>query len=258
MADKLGIDSQFGSRSEVTSICRHERYGSRSWAAGRSGGPAQGKTFRTNKGTINAQNGAVGAALKSAVVMKMMQVASLQETISKGRRHYYNGITLRNWKLTMLNMYGGDTRPFLDDAWNAVVEEAESRARESSKRIANSKRLRPGIHSPAGPGGPINFFGQLTMLALNAMACVMLLGACLSRLPFPYTLRLPWICFAAFTFTAVWRVKDGAAFICLPLACLFNPFFPVHLSRGLWSLLDGLSFLLLLALSVNFVANPKR
>jgi len=187
----------------------------------------------------------------------MMQVASLQEIITKGKRHYYNGVTFRNWKLTMLKMYGGDTRPFLDDAWNAITGEAESRA-QSSKRTANNKKFLAGTHSRAVRSGPITFFGQLTMLTLNAIACVMLLGACLSRLPFPYYTRLPWICFAAFTFTAVWRMKDGAAFICLPLACLFNPFFPVHLSRGLWSLIDVLSFLLLLAMSVNFVANPKK
>jgi hypothetical protein len=187
----------------------------------------------------------------------MMQVASLQETIAKGRRHYYDGVTFRNWKLTMLKLYGGDTRPFLDDAWNAVIGEEESRARES-KGTTNNKRLRPGTHSRGVRSGPITFFGQLTMLALNAIACVMLLGACLSRLPFAYYTRLPWICFAAFTYTAVWRMKDGAAFICLPLACLFNPFFPVHLSRSAWSWIDFLSFLLLLVMSSSFLGSPKK
>ena len=157
----------------------------------------------------------------------------------------------------MVKMYGGDTRPFLDDAWNAIIGDAESRV-QSSKGTANNKRLRAGTHAPAVRRGPITLFGQLTMLTLNAIACVMLLGACLSRLPFPYYTRLPWICFAAFTYTAVWRMKDGAAFICLPLACLFNPFFPIHLSRSLWSLIDFLSFLLLLAMSSSFLVNPKK
>src|SRR6267154_4577705 len=119
----------------------------------------------TNQGTVNAPNGAAGAHLKSAVIVKMMQVASLQETIAKGRRHYYNGVTFRNWKLTMLKMYGGDTRPFLDDAWNAITGEAESRA-QSSKRTANNKRFWAGTHSRAVRSGPITFFGQLAMLTL--------------------------------------------------------------------------------------------
>lgn len=185
-----------------------------------------------------------------------MQASSLQDIIAKGKRHYYDGVTSRNWKLSMLKMYGGDTRPFLDDAWNAILGEEASRVR-SSKETAR-KRIGAGTHASAVRSGPISFFGQLTMLTLNAIACVMLLGACLSRLPFPYYSRLPWICFAAFTFTAVWRMKDGAAFICLPLACLFNPFFPVHLSRNVWSWIDFFSFLLLLAMSSSFLANPKK
>ncbi len=222
--------------------------------------PNQGVAARLsaqNQGTITAPNGAAGADLRSAVIVKMMEVASLQETITKGKRHYYSGVTFRNWKLTMLKLYGGDTRPFLNDAWNAILGDAESRA-QSSKQIAGDKRLRAGTHAPSMRSGPITFFGQLTMLTLNAIACVMLLGACLSRLPFPYYTRLPWICFAAFIYTAVWRMKDWAAFICLPLACLFNPFFPIHLSRSAWSWIDFLSFLLLLVMSAGFLANPKK
>jgi hypothetical protein len=189
----------------------------------------------------------------------MRQGTSLPEIIEKGRRHYYNGVTFRNWKLTMLKMYGGDTRPFLDDAWNAVIGEAESRVRsESSKGTANKKLLRAGTPAPFLGRGPIHFLGQLTMLILNAIACVMLLGACLSRLPFLDYPRLQLICFAAFTFTAVWRWKDGAAVICVPLACLFNPFYPFHLSHNLWSLSYVLSLVLLLALSASFIANGRK
>jgi hypothetical protein len=189
----------------------------------------------------------------------MRQGTSLPEIIEKGRRHYYNGVTFRNWKLTMLKMYGGDTRPFLDDAWDAVIGEAESRLRlESSKGTGNRKMGRAGIHKSSMGRGPINFFGQLTMLILNAIACVMLLGACLSRLPSPDYPKLRLICFAAFAFTGVWRMKDGAAIICVPLACLFNPFFPVHLSHHVWSLVYVLSLILLLAMSASFIANGKK
>jgi hypothetical protein len=209
-------------------------------------------------GTITAPNGAAGADLGSAVIVKMMQVSSLQETIAKGRRHYYDGVTFRNWKLTMLKLYGGDMRPFLDDAWNAVIGEAESRARANREKQTSSRGVGPNRRANARRGGPITFFGQLAMLSLNAIACVMLLGACLSRLPFPDYSRLRWTCFAAFVYTAVWRMKDGAALICVPLACLFNPFFPVHLSHNLWGLIDVLSLLLLLAMSVSFIANGKK
>jgi len=189
----------------------------------------------------------------------MRQAPSLQETVTKGKRHYYDGVTFRNWKLNMLKMYGGDTRPFLDDAWSAIIGEEQSRVRsKSSEETANNTKLLAGTRAPAVRRGLITFLGQLTMLTLNAIACMMLLGACLSRLPLPYYSRLNWICFAAFTFTTIWRVKDRAALICIPLACLFNPFFPFHLSPSLWSLLDVLSLVLLLASSLSFLGNPKR
>ena len=212
-----------------------------------------------HEGTIPAPIQRAGADLRSAVIVKMNQGLSLHETIARGRRHYYNGLTYRNWKLTMLKMYGGDTRPFLDDAWNAITGDAESRVYTSrDKEPANNKRVRAGTSASARPLGPINFLGQLTMVALNGVACVMLLGACLSRLPFPDYPRLRWICFAAFTFTAVWRMKDGAAIICLPLAFLFNPFFLVRLSHNMWTLIDVVSLILFLAMSASFIANGKK
>jgi hypothetical protein len=208
-------------------------------------------------GTIAASNRTDGADLKSAVIVKMRQVTSLQEIVERGRRHYYDGVSCRNWKLTMLKLYGGDARPFLDDAWNAVVGEAESRARANREK-QTGRGVGVNTRANAKRGGATTFFGQLMMLSLNAIACVMLLGACLSRLPFPDYPRLRWICFAAFAFTAVWRMKDGAAIICVPLACLFNPFFPVHLSHNVWTLIDVLSLLLLLAMSASFIANGKK
>ncbi len=155
----------------------------------------------------------------------------------------------------MLKMYGGDTRPFLDNAWNAIIGEIRVRP-ESSKETANQKRIEAG--TPAARRGAAFFFGELIMFTLNVIACVMLLAACLSRLPFPYYDRLRWICFAAFTYTAVWRMKDRAAVICLPLACLFNPFFSFHFSRNVWSFIDVLSLLLLLVMSFSFLGNSEK
>ena len=70
----------------------------------------------------------------------MNQGASLQETIAKGKRHYYDGLTFRKWKSGMLTMYGHDTTPFLDEAWNAISGEAESRARANRGRYFNDNR----------------------------------------------------------------------------------------------------------------------
>jgi hypothetical protein len=53
-------------------------------------------------------------------------------------------------------------------------------------------------------------------------------------------------------------MRDGAALICLPLACLFNPFYPIYLTQRVWSVIDGVSLLLLVGMSFGFLANPKR
>jgi hypothetical protein len=53
-------------------------------------------------------------------------------------------------------------------------------------------------------------------------------------------------------------MKDGAAMICLPLACLFNPFYPIHLTSSVWSVIDVVSLLLLVAISFCFLPNPKK
>ena len=190
--------------------------------------------------------------------MKMVQGASLQETIEKGQRHYYNGVTFRNWKLTMLKMYGGDTRPFLEEAWNAVIGEAESRASAYREKKTSSKSVGAGTRAKSKPPGPITFLGNATMLTLNAVACLALFSAWRSGLPYFFYMKLTWICFAAFGYTALWRMKDGAAMICLPLACLFNPFYPIHLTPGVWSVIDVVSLLLLVAISFCFLPNPKK
>jgi hypothetical protein len=189
----------------------------------------------------------------------MNQAASLQETIAKGKRHYYDGLTFRKWKTAMQSMYGHDTRPFLDEAWNAIIGEAESRARANRDRQASSRKSAgAGTRANAKKPGPITFLGNATMLTLNAVACLALFSAWRSGLPYFFYTKLTWICFAAFSYTVLWRRKDGAAVICLPLACLFNPFYPVHLTRSLWSVIDLVSLLLLVAISFSFLANPKK
>jgi hypothetical protein len=187
--------------------------------------------------------------------MKMVQGASLEETIAKGKRHYYNGVTFRNWKLTMLKMYGGDTRPFLEEAWSAVIGDAESRARANREKLASSN---PGTGTRARPPGPITFLGNATMLFLNAITCLALFSAWKSGHPYPFDTKLTWLCFAAFSITTLWRMKDGAAILCLPLACVFNPFYPIHLARSVWSIIDVVSLILLAAISLIFLVNAKK
>jgi hypothetical protein len=187
----------------------------------------------------------------------MSQAASLQETIAKGKRHYYDGVTFRNWKTGMLKMYGHDTTPFLDEAWNAIIGEAESRARANRDK-QTAKSVGAGTRAKAKQSGPITFLGNAAMLILNAIACVALFSAWKSGVPYPFYTKFTWICFAAFGFTALWRMKDGAALICLPLACLFNPFYPIHLTSRVWSVIDVVSLLLLVGISFGCLAKPKR
>jgi hypothetical protein len=189
----------------------------------------------------------------------MNQGASLQETIAKGRRHYYDGVTFRKWKNGMLNMYGHDARPFLDQAWNAIVGEAESRTRANrDKQTSSSNGVGGGTRANTKQPGLITFLGNATMLILNAIACLALFSAWRAGHAYPFDTKLTWMCFAAFSYIALWRMKDGAAIICLPLACLFNPFYPIHLTRNVWSIIDGVSLLLLVAITFRFLANPKR
>jgi hypothetical protein len=189
--------------------------------------------------------------------MKMIQGASLQETIAKGKRHYYDGVTFRKWKTGMLNMYGHDTRPFLDEAWNDIVGEAESRARPNRDR-QTTKSIGAGTRANAKQPGAITFLGNATMLILNAIACLALFSAWRSGVPYFFDTKLTWICFAAFSYTALWRMKDGGAIICVPLACLFNPFYPIHLTRSVWSVADLVSLVLLAAISFCYLVNPKK
>ena len=189
----------------------------------------------------------------------MDQATSLQETIAKGKRHYYDGLTFRKWKSAMLNMYGHDTLPFLEEAWNAIIGEAESRARANrDKQTSTSKSPGAGTRANAKQPGPIAFLADLTMLTLNAIACLALFSAWRSGLPYSFDTKLTWICFTAFTYTAFWRMKDGAAIICLPLACLFNPFYPIHLTRSVWGVIVVVSLLSLVAMSFSFLAKPKK
>jgi len=186
----------------------------------------------------------------------MIQAASLQETITKGKRHYYDGVTFRRWKMAMLNMYGHDTRPFLDAAWNAIIGEEESKARANRDKQTGNRPA--GRRANANQPGAATFIGNATMLILNAIACLALFGAWKSGLPYYFDTKVPWICFAAFTYTALWRMNDGAAFIFLPLACLFNPFYSIHLTHRAWSVIEIVSLLLVVAMSLSFLANPKK
>jgi hypothetical protein len=188
----------------------------------------------------------------------MNQAASLQETIAKGKRHYYDGVTFRNWKIGMLKMYGHDARPFLDEAWTAIVGEAESRASAYREKKTSSKSVGAGTRANAKRSGPITFFGNAIMLALNVIACLALFEAWRSGILHSSNTKLPWICFTAFTYSALWRRKDGAVIICLPFACLFNPFYPIHLTRSLWIAVDIVSFFLLVAISFGVLADRKK
>jgi hypothetical protein len=185
----------------------------------------------------------------------MKNPPSLQETIAKGKRHYYNGLTFRNWKGNMLKTYGGDARPFLDDAWNAITGEAEAISRENRSK-QNIPTPHPATHRKQQ--SPINLLGDVVMLILNVIACVALLVACVYKPPYSFYTNLRWVCFVAFTFGALWRRKDGVWILWLPLAWCFNPIYPIHLARNVWSILDLAALALTVATSLYFVGHPKK
>jgi len=163
----------------------------------------------------------------------------------------------------MLNMYGHDTTPFLEEAWNAIVGEAESTARAHREKqntsSNNSKAAGAGARRKAKQqSGPVTFAGNAMMLTLNGVTCVALFSAWRSGLPHSFSTQLTWVCFAAFCYMGLWRIKDGAALICFPLACLFNPFYQIRLTNSFWNIIDVGSLLILVALSLSFLANPKK
>ncbi len=89
------------------------------------------------------------------------------------------------------------------------------------------------------------------------IAAVMLLAA-VAPLPYGYYQFLRWVICGISIFIAVeaynWG-KKWAAWLFGPIAVLFNPLIPIHLTKEIWQLID-LGCALLFSLSLLFLAKP--
>jgi len=78
------------------------------------------------------------------------------------------------------------------------------------------------------------------MIFFKVIAGVVLLIA-LARLPYGYYITLRWIVTisaAISIFHAFEKGKSGWGWIFIAIAILFNPFFPIHLNKSIWSVID--------------------
>lgn len=91
------------------------------------------------------------------------------------------------------------------------------------------------------------------------IATVMLLVA-VAPLPYGYYQFLRWVICAISAFIAVeaysWG-KKWATWLFVPIAVLFNPLIPIHLTKEIWQPID-LTCALLFSLSLLFLAKPME
>lgn len=70
---------------------------------------------------------------------------------------------------------------------------------------------------------------------------VLLLGALNPGNPYGYYVLLRWICFGTFAylaFQAVDRKEQGWVWVLGITAMVYNPIVPLHMTRGLWSVVN--------------------
>ena len=75
----------------------------------------------------------------------------------------------------------------------------------------------------------------------QVICIVMLLWALNPNNPYAYYILLRWICcgtFAYLAFQSLESEKEGWVWVLGITALLYNPIFPVHLNRGVWSIFN--------------------
>ena len=101
---------------------------------------------------------------------------------------------------------------------------------------------------------------QILMWSAVAVATLLLALALMPGHPYSYfqALRVV-VCFAAaFVAVVAYRTdKEGWAWACGATAALYNPFLPVHLSRGQWSVVNVLTIVLLVAAGLSIARKAK-
>ncbi len=75
----------------------------------------------------------------------------------------------------------------------------------------------------------------------QAIVCLVLLWALVPDNPYGYYILLRWVCCAAFAYLAVQafrREKKTWVWVLGITAAVYNPIFRVHLTRGIWSVVN--------------------
>jgi hypothetical protein len=62
----------------------------------------------------------------------MSMASPLEDVVTKGTEHYYEGKSFRRWSLTMVHQYGPGVTPYLEDAWK-IIEQNVRQIAEATK-----------------------------------------------------------------------------------------------------------------------------
>jgi hypothetical protein len=76
------------------------------------------------------------------------------------------------------------------------------------------------------------------------IACLMLLWALKPHNPYGYYILLRWVCCTVFAYVAIQALsqeKQGWAWVLGITAVVYNPIVQVHLTRGIWSVVNIIS-----------------
>jgi len=81
---------------------------------------------------------------------------------------------------------------------------------------------------------------------------VFLAGAFLPIWPYSYFVLLRWVITGSCAFILYTKKSHGSLqYILFIVLLIFNPFFPVHLERSIWLIIDGLSIIPFVFVIVN-------
>lgn len=96
--------------------------------------------------------------------------------------------------------------------------------------------------------------------APQVISIILLLIAFNPANPYSYYILLRWICCAAFAYLAFVTYKEGKqewVWILGVTALVYNPFFPIHLNRKLWSVINIIT-IIIAASSLVFFRKTKQ
>jgi hypothetical protein len=102
--------------------------------------------------------------------------------------------------------------------------------------------------------------GEATWMP-QVVVVLALLWALVPGNPYGYYLVLRWLCFGAFAYCAYVAYSRGNerwVWILATVAVLYNPFFRIHLTRSLWSIINVATIVIALASVVALRSHAER